>query len=172
VFQRAHCCFTSHGGEIVEEFVQTLPTLQIVQQSLEGTRVPRKTGVPPRISGSFVMTSWLWFGMPLPSQTVLSLFQSRDSNQSVSRPHWVQHTLDSSSVNLSHLPTAPLSNHTVILNEVKDLCTFLPGANEVPARRITRAAWSASDGPSPRAYRRAPPSRKKTREGQGTRFCV
>ena len=42
--------FTSHGGEILQKLVQSLPAFQIVQQSLEGdTRASENGGAPEDI---------------------------------------------------------------------------------------------------------------------------
>jgi hypothetical protein len=35
MFERMNCGFASHGGEILKKLIQSLPTFQIVQQSLE-----------------------------------------------------------------------------------------------------------------------------------------
>jgi hypothetical protein len=44
--------FTLNRGELFEELVEAISSFQIVEEVLEGTRVPRNTGTPLSISGS------------------------------------------------------------------------------------------------------------------------
>jgi len=44
------------GGKSQEKLFERLSGFQIVERVWIGTRVPRNTGVPPRISGSLMMT--------------------------------------------------------------------------------------------------------------------
>jgi hypothetical protein len=53
-----------HGRKPVEKIVNRFVTFEIIDEVLEGTRVPTKTGVPPIISGS----EWM---MPFRSSTVM-----------------------------------------------------------------------------------------------------
>ena len=51
-FKRCDRLFPRHRGEIVKKIVKTVPTFEIIDKIAQGTRVPMKTGVPPRIPGS------------------------------------------------------------------------------------------------------------------------
>ena len=48
--------FPGYSRELRQEIVETVTGFKIIQQFWKGTPVPRKQGIPPRISGSRTMT--------------------------------------------------------------------------------------------------------------------
>ena len=51
-FENRDRSFPAHGGEVVQKLVEAVPGREVVEKFFTGIRVPTKTVVPPRISGS------------------------------------------------------------------------------------------------------------------------
>src|SRR5438876_10756159 len=51
-FQESDHLLALYAGESLEELLDRITRLQMIEQLFTGTRVPVKTGSPPRISGS------------------------------------------------------------------------------------------------------------------------
>ena len=52
LFEKCEHLLSAHTRIILEEVFDRIATLQEIDQRITGTRVPPRTGVPPRISGS------------------------------------------------------------------------------------------------------------------------
>lgn len=69
-FEESDHLLTRDSGEPVEELVDRLPPSKYSMSVCTGTRVPRKTGVPPKTSGVEVMRGCLAVVITHPNQYV------------------------------------------------------------------------------------------------------
>jgi hypothetical protein len=54
-FESGNCHVARHRRKSFQELLERFATFEESKSAWTGTRVPRNTGVPPRISGSFTM---------------------------------------------------------------------------------------------------------------------
>jgi len=60
VLNSVHGGFAGHGRKVIQKLIQRLAVFQIIEQGLKWNAGPAENGVPPRMSGSRVIT--LFFG--------------------------------------------------------------------------------------------------------------